>query len=144
MKIFAMAMLVLGAFGGVARAEGLLVNAAALPPKVREALAADIRAAREQNPRAFAAFERLRTDLPDLDAKKRGGLVPVSLLLKPMGAEAFLPVVEELAFRTVGTTGLSKQATLAWKIGLLETMGNVRDPRSLPLFQAFLTGGETE
>lgn len=138
MKTISLAVMVLGLLSGTARGNGLLLSPDQLPAETRETFAQQIRSARAENPKPFDALATVRENLPMLDAGKRGRMVPLSRMLKSMGADAYLPVVEELAFRSRGVSDLAPSAALAWKVGMLETIGNLRDPRSEPLLSAVL------
>lgn len=131
------ALTVLLMSASAAWAEGAVVSAASLPMDVRSSLSAEIAAARKANPGPFAAVASVRANMAKLDARKRGRLAPVSLVLKPIGSEALLPLLEQAAFE--GSRGdLTDSAWLAWQIGVLETIGMIRDERSLPVLEGAL------
>lgn len=110
----------------------------------RSTLAQAIAAERVAKPAAFETLVRLRDDLPALDANKRGRAVPVSAILKGMGSDALFPMLNEIAFDTRGRDGLSDSAWKAWRVGLVEAVGFLRDGRSAPVLTAILDGAETD
>jgi HEAT repeat protein len=97
---------------------------------------AQIAAARQSDPRAFQSVARLRARMPELDRRKRGRLVPVMPLLRSLGPRALLPMLGELTAATPETLGGG--ARLAWRIGLLEATGALRDPRATPVLRRLL------
>jgi HEAT repeat protein len=111
-----------------------------LSPAQRKELAAQIATARERSPRAFEAVDALFAELPKLDAQKRGRILPVGPMLKPLGADAVMPLIHELAFRdrSQSFAELPPSAVKAWRIGALEALGVQRDVRARPVLEAAL------
>jgi HEAT repeat protein len=109
-----------------------------LAPDAAVTLKAEVEAARQATPRAFAAVDALFAQLPALDARKRGGLLPVGPMLKPLGADGVMPLLEELAFvdRAGAAADLPPGATLAWRVGVLEALGAQRDPRARAVLES--------
>jgi hypothetical protein len=135
----------LGALAGDALAgEGILIGPDRLAPQDRAALITAIDAAKAQSPSAFQTLAELRRDLPALDANKRGRLVPIAPILKGMGKDALMPMLNELAVDAQGRGDLTETAWLAWRVGLVEAVGMLRDGRSQPVLGAILEGPETE
>lgn len=129
--------LALSALPAAASAEGAVASPADLPLETRSQLAEEIAAARKANPGPFAAVASVRAKMAELDANKRGRMAPVSLLLKPIGSAVLLPLIEQALFE--GPRGdLNDSAWLAWQVGLVETLGMLRDTRSLPVLDAAL------
>lgn len=122
---------------GSAWADGAVLTSATLHVSVRSTLSAEIAAAKKANPGPFAAVASVRANMAKMDAQKRGRRAPVSLVLKPIGADALLPLLNEAAFD--GARGdLNESAWLAWQVGVLETIGMIRDERALPVLEAAL------
>ncbi|UQA58193.1 hypothetical protein [Polyangium aurulentum] len=137
--------MLLGALAGEALAgEGVLIAPDRLAPQDRAALVTAIDAAKAQSPSAFQTLAELRRDLPTLDANKRGRLVAITPILKGMGKEALLPMLNELAVDAKGRGDLTETAWLAWRVGLLEAVGMLRDSRSTAVLGAIVEGPESE
>lgn len=96
------------------------------------ALASQIAAARHASPTTFRALADLKATIPELDRRKRGRLAPVMPRLRALGPAALLPMLEEL-----GAAGrhesLAGSALVAWRVGLLEAVGALADPRAVPV-----------
>lgn len=117
---------------------GALISPSELSPQIREQLKAEIDAAKKTSPGAFQSVEDIRANMATIDARKRGGVAPVALLFKPMGAQALWALVEHAAFNSPPRGELSQSAWTAWQMGLLEAIGVLRDARTLPVFAAAL------
>lgn len=118
---------------------GALIPPSALSAQSRSQLASGIAAARTTDSKPFDSVSALRAKVAVLDQRKRGGLAPVGMMLKPMGASAFWPLVEHAAFSSPARTDLTDSAWLAWRVGVLEALGMTRDSRALPIFTAVLS-----
>lgn len=125
-------------------ARSALVSPLALKTSERDALRVRIEKARAADAKPFDALARLRERLPDLDAQKRGRLVPLSPSLKAMGPSALLPMLEVLAFGDSRAQGLSETAWRAWAVGLIEAVGALRDSSAAPVLWATLEGPEAD
>jgi hypothetical protein len=123
---------------------GVALKPAQLNPNVRTRLAAEIQAARAQEPRAFQQVAALRAKLPELDRSRRGRLVPVSSMLKSIGKPALMPMIEMLAFDPQADVGLSEEAALSLRVGLIEAVGMIRDERAAPVMQAILRASNAQ
>jgi HEAT repeat protein len=124
--------------------EGVVLNPSALRAPDRSSLADQIAKARANNPTVFANVAKLRTDLPQLDAHKRGRFVPVARLLRGLGRDALLPMLEELAVDAPARGSMTNSAWTAWRVGLVESVGSLRDPRSAPVLIAILESPHTD
>jgi hypothetical protein len=124
--------------------QGAVIAPDKLATTERSTLARAIAAEKIGKPEAFEKLAQLRQDLPKLDAEKRGRAVPVAAILKGMGSGALLPMLNELAFDTRGRDGLTDAAWKAWRMGLVEAVGYLRDNRSAPVLTAILDGTETD
>ncbi|MBK9258839.1 MAG: HEAT repeat domain-containing protein [Polyangiaceae bacterium] len=127
-----------------APASGVMLAPDKLPANARTALALDIEAAKRQSPKAFQALSVVRNDLPRLDANKRGRFAPIPAILKSMGKDALLPMLEELAFRGQPKGELTDSAWIAWRAGVIEAVGMLRDARAESVLVTILDGSETE
>ena len=140
--------LVFGALSAVSSdaiaAEGVVIAPGRIPSAARAALIADIEAARRANPAPFVAVATVRQQLPELDANKRGRLAAVTPFLKSIGPEALFPMLAELAVDAPARGDLTDTAWAAWRIGLLEAVGTIRDPRSEAVMVAILESPETD
>ncbi len=131
-------------FATQARADGVALAPSALDAKTRQSLAADIADAKVSRPAAFARVGSLRLKMAELDEKKRGRLASVSPILKSMGPDALMAMLEELAFDAAPQGKLTDSAWLAWRVALLEAVGALRDARSAPVTAAILAGPSTD
>lgn len=123
--------------GHTAMAAGAVIDDAMLAPPVRSTLSEQIASARKANPGPFSAVAAVRARMADMDANKRGRIAPVTLALKPLGAAAFFALLDEAAFS--GHRGdLKDSAWLAWQVGVIESLGTIRDDRALPVLEAAL------
>lgn len=137
--------LMMGALAGEAQAaEGVILSPSRLPVAARAALHADITAARARAPSAFSALATVRRGLPELDAQRRGRLAAVTPLLRSIGRDGLFPILAELAVDAPARGALTDTAWLAWRIGLLEAVGALRDPRAEATLTAIVDGPETD
>lgn len=125
-------------------AEGVVIGPGQVPSAARAALLAEIQKARQSNPAPFLAVAAVRAQLAELDANKRGRLAAVTPYLKSIGAEALFPMLAELAVDAPARGDLTDTAWAAWRIGLLEATGAIRDPRSEAVMIAILESPETD
>jgi len=123
---------------------GVMLASDKLPAHARMRLAVEIDSARREHPKAFHALRAVRNDLPALDANKRGRFAPIPAILKSMGKDALLPMLEELAFRGQPKGNLADSAWIAWRAGVIEAVGMLRDTRAEIVLVAILDGPETE
>lgn len=124
--------------------EGVVLNPSALRAPDRSSLTDQIAKARASNPTVFASVAKLRSDLPQLDARKRGRFVPVARMLRSLGSDALLPMLEELAVDAPTRGSMTDTAWTAWRVGLVESVGSLRDPRSAPVLVAILESPTTD
>ncbi len=123
---------------------GVLIAPSELPAQARQRLTQDIEKVRATSPQSFERVASLRRALPGLDARKRGRSVPVGPMLRAQGPGALMPMLERLAFESDERGGLGDSAWLAWRTGLLDAVGRLRDSRAEPILRAILAGSETE
>ncbi|WIG93082.1 hypothetical protein KGD87_20975 [Myxococcus sp. SDU36] len=112
----------------------------------RAGLKTNIARARQENPAAFIRFDTAAAQVDALDEKKRGTLAAVSPGLRALGPEALWPMVERLAFPPHEAARLPSReaARLAFKVGLVEATGALRDVRLAPLWKSLLEGPDTQ
>jgi hypothetical protein len=123
---------------------GVLIAPERLPSDVRLQLAVEIDKARKEQPAAFSAVSTVKDRLPELEAHKRGRYANVGPLLKTIGPAALFPMLELIAFDGPSRGDLSEAAWTAFRSGLLEAVGVLRDPRAGPVLLAVLEGNERE
>jgi len=142
-SIFAL-ILVATAARTVRAGDGVVLSSEALPVMLRARLESEVRRARVEKPQAFSKLAELRQRLPELDRRRRGRLVPVGPMLRGLGRDALLPMLEMIALDAAPRAELSDSAWLSLRVGLLEAAGSLRDPRAAPIFSAVLDGPESE
>lgn len=123
---------------------GALMAPSSLPQTVRTRLASDIEVARKNDPGSFVAVNAVREKIAQMDQQKRGRRAPVSLVLKPMGEKALWPLLEHAAFKSPARGDLPDSAWIAWRVGVLEALGMLREPKALPVFAAVLNDRSAE
>ncbi|MDI3283032.1 hypothetical protein [Polyangium sp. 15x6] len=137
--------LLLSALTGVASAaEGVWIGPDRIAEQDRAALVQAIGVARKENPTAFDTLARLREDMPALDAQKRGRYVPVAAILKGLGKDALLPMLNELAVDAKPRGDMPDDAWHAWRVGLVEAVGALRDGRAAPVLFAIIDTTEMD
>lgn len=137
-RIFATLVLLGGlALTGTSRAEGVLLAPGDLSDGARATLLSDVATARKTEPDTFESVAALRARMPALDEAKRGRLAAVTPALLGLGQRAVPAMLSELALE--GSRGpMSETAWLAWRLGLLEAVGGLRDPRSAAVLMGVL------
>jgi HEAT repeat protein len=125
-------------------AEGVVIAPGRIPAAARAKLLAQIESARQTSPAAFAAVAEVRAQVPELDAQKRGRLAAVTPILKAIGPGALFPMLAELAVDAPARGDRTETAWAAWRIGLLEAVGSIRDARSEDVLIAILESPETD
>lgn len=137
--------LVLASLAGSAMAaEGVVIAPGKLSAPARAALVAEIDQARASAPAAFDAIRDLRAKLPELDARKRGRLAPITPTLKGLGRGALFPMLAELAVDASPRGDLTESAWTAWRVGLLEAVGTLRDARAEAVLRAAVDAPEAD
>jgi hypothetical protein len=124
--------------------EGVVIAPSALRPADRSSLETQVAQARASNPAPFQALAQARARVAGLDATKRGRLVPVPKMLAGLGRDALLPMLEQIAISAPPRGAMTDTAWTAWRAGLIEAVGALRDARSAPVLLAVLQGGETD
>ena len=124
-RVAVLAALVGGLFGAAAEAStrgGVLLTPGHLAPQARAQLLTDIEVAKTAHPETFEALRQIRAELPQLDAQKRGRLVPLTPALKALGVEAVPALLHELAVDAEPRGDLTDDAWLAWRTGVVEAL----------------------
>ncbi len=114
------------------------ISRAEAPSPRYQALLRQISLARKDDPSAFQALAGIKARMPELDRRKRGRLAPVTPRLRALGPRALLPLLEELSSSKSGSLGGT--ARVGWRVGLLEAVGVLRDPRATPVLRRVLQG----
>lgn len=123
---------------------GVLTEPSRMREGERTVLLRELAAARAAHPDAFKGLAELRASLPEADAHKRGRLATMTPALKAVGRMSIHPLLEELAVNAEPRGELTQTAWLAWRVGLLEATGSMRDPRAAPVLFAILDGPATD
>ncbi len=113
-------------------------------PAARSALQAKVDLARMATPALFDTLRAIRADVPNLERQRRGNHALVGRILANLGKDALLPMLDMLVFREAEERALEPNARVAWRAGLIEAIGKLRDPFALPYIGALLDGPETE
>lgn len=127
-----------------ATATGAVIAPTRLAAPARAALVSEIEKARKSSPEAFRSVAEIEGNMASLDAKKRGRMAAVTPLLKSLGPAALLPMLERVAVSAAPRGDLPESAWLAWRVGLVESVGMLRDPRSAPVLTAILDSDESD
>ena len=101
----------------------------------RAAWASSIATARLRAPAAFTTVAAVKSKLLELDAQKRGPLAPIPAHFKGLGKDSVEALAEQLL---TDDLSLPDSARRAWRAGILETLGSLRDPRTRELIGPFL------
>lgn len=122
----------------LASAAGSLIAPSALSASTRADYTSAIAAAKRADPEAFAALVRFEADVPAMDKSKRGRFAPMSGALRAFGDRGLWPMVEAVAFDGPSGADWTATAKTAWQAGLIEALGQLQDPRVIPLLDAVL------
>jgi HEAT repeat protein len=95
----------------------------------RGAWARAISDARAQSGAAFTKLASVRAKLPELDAKRRGRFAPITPYLSSLGDGALFALVERVLDGETDPA-LTDTARTAWRAGVVEALGHLRDPRT--------------
>jgi hypothetical protein len=121
------------AFDASAAVPGLAVDAAELPAKARTSLKSEIDKARIETPDLFRQVQDVANRAAELDASARRPGVPLTMSFKLLGPRALMPMLELLAFDGRAPNDLTPTARAALRVGLVEAVGIIRDPRAVPV-----------
>ncbi len=123
---------------------GVLLAPEALDVTARSVLDGVVAAERQRVPQAFEAVAKVRDSVKELDARKRGRLAPMTLHFKSIGADAVIPMLEQLALDAPSRGDLTDTAWTALRTGLLEAVGTYRDPRATAVLRGIIRSDNTE
>jgi hypothetical protein len=124
------------AFPTVARADGLAIAPAALSKSDRSTLEKEIAEARAAHPEAFDAVKGVQGYRKAVYSKFRNPRPHVGAELRAIGPNALMPMLDELAFNAVPQGDASDDDMNALKVGLVEAVGALRDPKSRAVLHA--------
>jgi hypothetical protein len=128
----------------VASADGLVAKSSDLTTAQRQALVSQINAFRAENPEAFAAVREVEGYKPETYKQFRNPIPMVGRELRRLGPQALLPMLEALAFDVWPRGRATDKEWDALKIGMLEAVGRIGDPRASQVLRAAFRNGHAE
>lgn len=130
--------LALLAMSAPASAAGAGLDPNELTPATRATLKAEIARARVETPELFKAVADIASRAREIEASGRARGIPLTLHFKPLGHRALYPLLEELAFDSHAPKDLPPVAASALRLGLIESVGTIRDARAVPVIAKIL------
>jgi hypothetical protein len=130
--------LALVTMSGYAAASGAALDPNDLPTKTRTDLRAEIDKARAATPELFKAVEEVAAHAKEIDAGARTPGIPFTMHFKPLGNRALYPMLELVVFDSHTGKDLPPSAASALRLGLIEAIGAIRDPRAIPVLAKLL------
>ncbi|MBX3204828.1 MAG: hypothetical protein KF764_07155 [Labilithrix sp.] len=127
-----------------ASAAGAGLDASALPAATQSELRSEIEKARTTVPELFKAVASVAAQAKELDANARTQGVPLTMHFKPLGNRALYPMLEALVFDSHAPADLPPSAAAALRLGLIEAVGTIRDPRAIPVLAKLLEVGRDD
>jgi hypothetical protein len=103
----------------------------------RETLLLDLEAEHRRNATGFERVRNIASRLPELKLASRGRVPPFGPWLKALGPAALAPMLEELLNGRPGGRD-DKALWTAWRVGLLEAIGELRSDRAAPFLRAII------
>ena len=145
-KSFAAAALSLALLGMStnASAAGAGLDANDLSAATRSELKSEIDKARAATPELFKAVASIAAQARELDANARRQGIPLTMHFKPLGHRALYPLLEALVFDSHAEMDLPPSAAQALRLGLIEAVGTIRDPRAIPVLARILERGRDD
>lgn len=134
----ALAGFLLFTLSGTALADGIGIQSRHLKAKDRTALKTEVKKARAKNQAIFAKVAEAPKLAIEADQMKRGRVASITLPLRALGSEALFPMLEMLALDGPTRGKLSESTWTTLRVGLIEAVGLVRDPRATPVLGAIL------
>jgi hypothetical protein len=119
-----------------AEARGVFIGRDKLAAEARALFEKGVAAARQADAQPFERLAALRARLAELDLRKRGRMAAVTPMLKALGTAGLWPMLEEMALSAEPRGALPASAWLAWRLGLLEAVGSLRDARATAVLEA--------
>lgn len=120
------------AFAGDAFAAGVAIDPTSIDAKSRAALSGEIARARQETPELFASAFDIARRAGELDAAARMPGIPLTRHFRNLGPRGYYPLMELLVFDAHTVPGLSESAAAALRIGVIEAIGQIREPRAVP------------
>ena len=127
-----------------ASAAGAGLDTNDLPAATLTELRAEIEKARAQTPELFKAVADVAAQARDLDANARKPGIPLTMHFKPLGNRALYPLLEALVFDSHAAKDLPPSAASALRLGLIEAVGSIRDPRAIPVLAKIMEVGRDD
>lgn len=124
-----------------ASAAGAGLDASDLPLVTQGELKVEIAKARAVVPELFKAVAEVASHARELDAKARKPGTPLTMHFKPLGQRALFPLLEALVFDSHTEKDLPPSAASALRLGLIEAVGTIRDPRAIPVLAKIMERG---
>ncbi len=149
MKVSVVASLVLTWVFSVAvcasvEAGGVLIRAEDIGAEEAAGLIARISAARLADAAPFDRLAELRDQLPDRANRSRGRYPPLVRILKAMGPQGLLPMLEQIAVAAPPQGELPDRVWMAWQVALVEAIGSLRDHSTEPVLWAVINSRQAE
>ena len=116
-----------------ASAAGAGLDASVLPKATQQELRTEIEKARAATPELFKAVADVAARAKELEAGARARGIPLTMHFKPLGNRALYPLIDALVFDSHAPADLPPIAASALRLGLIEAVGSIRDPRAIPL-----------
>lgn len=120
-----------------ALAAGAGLDARDLAEKERTTLRAEINRAKAEVPELFKTVENVALRAKELEAGGRARGIPLTMHFKPLGQRALFPMLDVLVF-DARANDLPPAAASALRLGLIEAIGEIRDPRAVPVLARLL------
>ncbi len=121
---------------GNARADGIVMAPSALAPEARVKLEQQIQAAKAANPAVFEAVKNLKGHRFEYYKNNRNPYPTVARELRALGPAALMPMLEALAVNQPERGSLTNAEWDALALGMLDTVGMIRDSRARPVLLA--------
>jgi len=80
----------------------------------------------------------------EIDAGARAQGIPFTMHFKPLGQRALYPMLEALVFDAHTAADLPASASSGLRLGLIEAIGSIRDPRAIPVLAKILEVGRDD
>lgn len=133
----ALSLTLLGASDRAFAAGGAGIDPSQLGEKTRADLRAEIEKAKVETPELFKTVQDVASRAKELDASARTPGIPLTMHFKPLGQRALYPLLDALVF-DAHVKDLPPSAASALKLGLIESVGAIRDARAIPVLAKLL------
>ncbi|MBI4510303.1 MAG: HEAT repeat domain-containing protein [Deltaproteobacteria bacterium] len=98
---------------------------------------------RAKSPEAFRAVARVAAQAQAIDRQRRGPYPVMAPMFRAIGPDALFPMLELLSNPKPPTT-LRGRAWVGLRVGLIEAVGTLQDPRAAPVLKSILESEEKE